>query len=206
MQNKWRDCLNSFKELTTTVLLVNNVSRNLSKAHLQEIFSQYGPLKGVYIPKDEDTKFFKNYAYLEYVNKVDAEKACDYMGEGQIDGLKIRITILHPPDETKILEDKSATQTGDILSNQNSFQNKESSYNRGYSRRRRSRSRSRSKRKSNDYKNRHYDSRRYYKSRSRSRSKERRYSKKRDNHYTNAVGSSRSSSHSSNHKSEKYEK
>jgi RNA-binding protein with serine-rich domain 1 len=204
MQNKMRDCLESFKELTTTVLLVNNVSRNLSKTHLLEIFSQYGILKGVYIPRDEENKVFKNYAFLEYVNKEDAEKACDYMGEGQIDGLKIRIKFLHPPEETKQNpEEKNASQTNEnFLNNQNDYQNKESSYNnKGYYRRRQSRSRS--KRKSYDYKSRHYDSRRYYRSKSRSRSRDRRYSRKRDNHYSNA-NSSRSSSHSSNHKSEKY--
>jgi RNA recognition motif-containing protein len=86
--------VSAFQELTTTVLMVSNISRNLNKNHLNEIFGAYGQLKGVYIPKEEESKLAKNYAYLEFINKEDADKAILYMGDGQIDGLKVKVELL----------------------------------------------------------------------------------------------------------------
>jgi RNA recognition motif-containing protein len=80
----------------STVLMVSNISRNVSKIHLQEIFSPYGELKGVYVPRHEETKLQKSYVFLEYGNQENAEKAMLYFSGGQIDGLIVKVEILNP--------------------------------------------------------------------------------------------------------------
>lgn len=80
----------------TTVLMVSNISRNITKKHLQEIFSPYGELKGVYVPRNEETKIQKSYVFLEYGNQENAEKAMLYFSGGQIDGLIVKVEILNP--------------------------------------------------------------------------------------------------------------
>jgi RNA recognition motif-containing protein len=83
------------QELNTFVLVANNVSRNVTKKHLSEIFGAYGNLKGVYVPKDNDSKLSKGYVYLEYVNKEDAENAYWYMNGGQLDGQFLKVEFLN---------------------------------------------------------------------------------------------------------------
>ena len=65
---------------------------NLQK-HIQEIFSAYGKVLGVYIPKERNNIVNKNYAFIEYDNREMAEKASLYMDGGQIDGVFIKIEI-----------------------------------------------------------------------------------------------------------------
>lgn len=189
--------INSFCELTTTVLIISNISRNLTRRHLQEIFSFYGPMKGAYIPKDEESKLNKNYAYLEFMNKEDAERAILYMSEGQIDGLKVKLEILSPPvkesytnrdrenrDSDKIDRDIQRDERKDYNSNTGS---------RNFSslKRRRSRSRSRRGSPSNKYRGMNFHNRR-----NRSRSNNRR-------HHRKSSFSSRSSQRTSSDSSHK---
>lgn len=184
----------AFKELTTTVAIVSNISRNLTKKHLIEIFSFYGPMKGVYIPKDEESKVQKNYAYLEYTNKEDAEKALFYMGDAQIDGLKVKVEILNPPEEEPEKEGN----------NLNTYERNPPIQAR---RRSRSRSRSRSNRRSNypdrdrsnrrtysKYSNLHSHSRHYY----RSRSNDRRRNKRREDESSSSSSQSSGADSDSN--------
>lgn len=87
---------NETTENNQIILVIYNISRNLTRNHLQEIFNAYGTVKGVYIPKDEETKLPKNYAFVEYEKQNEGDKASLYMGGGQIDGLIIRTEILNP--------------------------------------------------------------------------------------------------------------
>jgi RNA-binding protein with serine-rich domain 1 len=79
----------------STILMVSNISRNVTKKHLQEIFSPYGDLKGVYVPRHEETKLQKSYVFLEYGNQDNAEKAMLFFSGGQIDGLVVKVEILN---------------------------------------------------------------------------------------------------------------
>jgi FUS-interacting serine-arginine-rich protein 1 len=93
------------QEINTFILIASNISRNVTKKHLMEIFGAYGTLQSVQIPKDPDSKLSKGYVFLEYVNKEDAENAYWYMNGGQLDGLVIKIEQLNtkkePPREKK---------------------------------------------------------------------------------------------------------
>ena len=77
-----------------TIVVVYNVSPNLTEQHIKEIFSHYGNIRDVYIAINEDTKVKKDYAFIEFENREDAEQAELYMNGGQIDGLIIKVEIL----------------------------------------------------------------------------------------------------------------
>ena len=77
-----------------TIVVVYNVSPNLTEQHIKEIFSHYGNIRDVYIAINEETKVKKDYAFIEFTNRNDAENAELYMNGGQIDGLIIKVEIL----------------------------------------------------------------------------------------------------------------
>lgn len=83
------------EEINSFILVVKNISRNLTKNHIIEIFSQYGEVKGVEIPYDKDSKLPKGYIFVEYQTKEDAENASLYLGGAQIDGQIIKINQLN---------------------------------------------------------------------------------------------------------------
>jgi len=86
----------------STVLMVSNISRNVTKKHLNEIFSPYGELKGIYVPRNEDTKIQKSYVFLEFANRDNAEKAMLYFSGGQIDGTVVKVEMLNPQNINSI--------------------------------------------------------------------------------------------------------
>ena len=59
--------------------------------HVKEIFSNFGNVKHVEIAIDKTVNLPRGFAYVEYENREDAEKAVDYMDGGQIDGSEIRL-------------------------------------------------------------------------------------------------------------------
>lgn len=104
----------------STVLMVSNISRNVTKKHLQEIFAPYGELKGVYVPRHEETKLQKSYVFLEYGNQDNAEKAMLYFSGGQIDGLVVKVDILNSDNlinNTLNLNSKEQNKTKEENSN-----------------------------------------------------------------------------------------
>ena len=79
-----------------------NITPNVTEKHLKEIFSNYGEIKGVYIPKKEKSNLNKNYAFIEFIEKAHAEEAQLYMDEGQIDGKVVKVEILNPKNYIRI--------------------------------------------------------------------------------------------------------
>jgi len=77
-----------------TIGVIHNITPNVNEAHLKEIFSNYGEVKEVYIPINDETQLKKNYAFIEFVKKENAEKARLYMDGGQIDGKVVTFEIL----------------------------------------------------------------------------------------------------------------
>ena len=78
------------------IVVIHNITPNVNEGHLKEIFSNYGEVKEVYIPINNETSLKKNYAFIEFTKKENAEKAKLYMDEGQIDGKVVRVEILSP--------------------------------------------------------------------------------------------------------------
>ena len=67
------------------IAVVYNISPNVTEMHIKEIFSNYGEVRGVYIPKKDKKNLTENYAFIEFIKKENAEEAQLYMDGGQID-------------------------------------------------------------------------------------------------------------------------
>ncbi len=84
------------------IAVVYNISPNVTEMHIKEIFSNYGEVRGVYIPKKEKKNLKENYAFIEFIKKENAEEAQLYMDGGQIDGKVVKVEILNPKNYIKI--------------------------------------------------------------------------------------------------------
>ena len=84
------------------IAVVYNISPNVTEKHIKEIFSNYGEIKGVYIPKKGKRNLKENYAFIEFIKKENAEEAQLYMDGGQIDGKVVKVEILNPKNYIKI--------------------------------------------------------------------------------------------------------
>lgn len=74
-------------------LIVKHLTGNVNKAHLLEIFGQYGALKSaeVAIKECRDGALKRGFGFVEYEERADAEDAVKFMDGGQIDGAEIRV-------------------------------------------------------------------------------------------------------------------
>ena len=84
------------------IAVVYNISPNVKENHIKEIFSNYGEIKGVYIPKKGKRNLKENYAFIEFIKKENAEEAQLYMDGGQIDGKEVKVEILNPKNYIKL--------------------------------------------------------------------------------------------------------
>ncbi|KFQ17855.1 RNPS1 protein, partial [Geococcyx californianus] len=81
-----------------TKVHVGRLTRNVTKDHIMEIFSTYGKIKMIDMPVDRlNPHLSKGYAYVEFENPDDAEKALKHMDGGQIDGQEITATAVLAP-------------------------------------------------------------------------------------------------------------
>uniref|UniRef100_A0A158QC55 RRM domain-containing protein n=1 Tax=Hymenolepis diminuta TaxID=6216 RepID=A0A158QC55_HYMDI len=75
-----------------TKIQVTKLSRNVTQAHIREIFSTWGQVKLVDMPTDHNhPEFHRGYAYVEYITAKAASDAVNYMNGGQIDGQEVNI-------------------------------------------------------------------------------------------------------------------
>lgn len=69
------------------------MTRNLTKDHIQEIFSCYGVIKTIEFPLDRNhPPAGRGHAFVEYNNPEDTENAMKHMDGGQIDGQEITVS------------------------------------------------------------------------------------------------------------------
>ncbi|KAL3216083.1 hypothetical protein MRX96_033254 [Rhipicephalus microplus] len=69
---------------------VGRLTRNVTRDHLLEIFGCYGAVKSVELPPDRThSHLSRGFAYIEFENPADAEKAMRHMDGGQIDGQEV---------------------------------------------------------------------------------------------------------------------
>ena len=67
-----------------TKVHVGRLTRNVVKEHVNEIFTNYGAIKSIDMPPDRThTEFSRGFAYIEYENPDDAEKAIRHMDGGR---------------------------------------------------------------------------------------------------------------------------
>ncbi|XP_077809812.1 RNA-binding protein with serine-rich domain 1-like [Macaca mulatta] len=69
-----------------TKVHIGRLTRNVTKDHIMEIFSTYGKIKMIDMPVERmHPHLSKGYAYVEFENPYEADKALKHMDGGQID-------------------------------------------------------------------------------------------------------------------------
>ncbi|KAI3641521.1 hypothetical protein MIR68_000651 [Amoeboaphelidium protococcarum] len=109
-----------------TRLFVRNISGNVTRRHLEEIFGYYGPLKDIYhpayYPKHQSSPtnngLFKPFAFVEYKLAQDVAKAIKSMNGAQLDGIKLDVTYAFAKERDQQQQDggyfNSQSQQADI--------------------------------------------------------------------------------------------
>ncbi|EFA86376.1 RNA-binding region RNP-1 domain-containing protein [Heterostelium album PN500] len=81
--------------MTTTFssssLYVGDLHPDVSESHLFEVFNQVGPVANLRICRDNTTRRSLSYAYINYHNSTDAERALDTLNNTPIKGKACRI-------------------------------------------------------------------------------------------------------------------
>lgn len=71
---------------------IGRLTRNVTKDHIQEIFSVYGTIKQIDCPTDRlHPTASRGFAYVEFGSPDEAETAMKHMDGGQIDGQEITV-------------------------------------------------------------------------------------------------------------------
>lgn len=56
-------------------IYVGNLSYQVTKEELEEVFSEYGTIKRVHMPTDRETGRLRGFAFVEMSNEAEEEKA-----------------------------------------------------------------------------------------------------------------------------------
>ena len=80
-------------------LYVGNLSYNVSENELRELFAQAGEIKEVTMILDRDTRRPKGFAFVEFVNQADAEKAIQMFNDYELDNRRLTVNIARPREE-----------------------------------------------------------------------------------------------------------
>lgn len=83
----------------STLLKVTNLTGNVNKKHLVEIFSTWGTVKNVQIAEREGRAgvLKRGYAYIEFDRHDEAAEAARHMDLGQIDGNTVSVAFESVP-------------------------------------------------------------------------------------------------------------
>ncbi|GET04352.1 serine/arginine-rich splicing factor SR45-like isoform X1 [Rhizophagus clarus] len=74
--------------------MVNKLTKNVTDAHLQEIFGAFGRIHRVEMALDDKWQTNKGIAYIDYETRAEAERAISYMDGGQLDGSSLSCTFV----------------------------------------------------------------------------------------------------------------
>lgn len=58
-------------------IYVGNLSYEVSQEDLREVFSEYGSVQRIYIPKDRETGRVRGFGFVEMQNESDEDKAIE---------------------------------------------------------------------------------------------------------------------------------
>ena len=75
---------------------MSRLTRNVTKDHVEEIFSTYGVIRTVELPIDRATDLPKSHAYVDYKVPDCATNAIKYMDGGEIDGQEVSVNLVIP--------------------------------------------------------------------------------------------------------------
>ncbi|KAG5440147.1 hypothetical protein PCANB_001716 [Pneumocystis canis] len=81
---------------SSSKILIEKLTRNVTTAHIQEIFSSYGEIKTIDMPMNRRLNTNRGLCYIVYETSNSANAAVSHMHEGQIDGSVISVSIISP--------------------------------------------------------------------------------------------------------------
>ena len=132
-------------------LKVDNITQRTGVNLLKKVFSKFGDLGDIYVPRYPDTFASRGFAFVRYFRKRDAEEAMRSMNGERLDGriLSIQMARYARPNSKSSLASKRSHYSSDFRRNgvRNDRSYRRSAYS-DRSRRRRSRTRSRSRSRS----------------------------------------------------------
>jgi RNA recognition motif-containing protein len=62
-----------------TNIFIGNLASNRTPDELRTLFQTYGPVEGVEIMTDPDTRYSRGFAFVEMTNDVEATKAVSHL-------------------------------------------------------------------------------------------------------------------------------
>ena len=67
-------------------IAIERLTRNVTREHLEEIFSVYGRIMDIFLPIRRETGANKGFAHITFASEEGAQKAIKHMDKGQLDG------------------------------------------------------------------------------------------------------------------------
>lgn len=87
---------------SSSKILIEKLTKNVTVAHLREIFGSYGEIKSIDMPMNQRLNINRGLCYIVYASSSSANAAISHMHEGQIDGSVITVSIVTPrPSNTR---------------------------------------------------------------------------------------------------------
>lgn len=80
-------------------LFVGNLSYQTMENDLQDYFSQAGIVNTVNLMLDKFTGRSRGFAFVEFANQADAQKAVDMFHNKEFQGRSLTVNIARPPEE-----------------------------------------------------------------------------------------------------------
>jgi RNA-binding protein with serine-rich domain 1 len=123
---------------------IGGLSRNVTAAHLAEIFATYGELLSTELAVDRAFGLPRGYAFVEFLDAAAAAEARAHLDGGQIDGAVVRVEFVSPASPSR----RSRTRSRSPARRRSRSQSRRRSSPRGRSPARRGRSPPRRRRRS----------------------------------------------------------
>ncbi|KAJ9633242.1 uncharacterized protein PV06_00940 [Exophiala oligosperma] len=77
-------------------IVVEKLTKNVTEAHLREIFGSYGRIESIDLPLNKQFMTNRGTAYILYDHPTGSEAAIAHMHEAQLDGMVISVSIVLP--------------------------------------------------------------------------------------------------------------
>ena len=74
-------------------LFVGNLAFDTTREELEALFREAGPLKDVFLPLDRETRRPRGFAFVEFENDEDAEKAIQKFNGQELKGRALRVNV-----------------------------------------------------------------------------------------------------------------
>lgn len=84
------------RRVESSKVVVEKLTRNVTEAHLLEIFGAYGRIQSIDIPMNRQFTTNRGSAYIVYETATGSESAVAHMHEAQLDGAVITVSIVLP--------------------------------------------------------------------------------------------------------------